>query len=299
MFAAPNEHLKEQEIQINKKFQSRFENLARIAWMPVDDPITAQDFSRLISAIAEEPDNASRQDEDGVTVLGFRECPHMKFPVVFIGGLVEGVFPSLTTRLPFTNSLENTRMGTRSLTEILREEQYYFIAALLSAQKMVYLSAPLAEGDKKLLTSAFFERVRMKVGECPWPASPGNPAASRRTAAIDAGIGIRDDNGCSVLELIPDSLGISDLAERINMEQYYRRGECDSSYDGMLSGDESISAALAGQYGPEHVWSPTSLETYATCPFAYFLNQVIDLQALPEVEPNSRQAIAGPLFIMS
>jgi len=286
LYGAPDEHMKEQEIQINKKFQSRVEALARIAWMPADDPITAQDFSRLISAIADEPDNAIRQDEVGVAVLGFRECPHMKYPVVFIGGLIEGVFPSLTTRLPFTNSLENTRMGTRSLTEILREEQYYFIAALLSAQKMVYLSAPLADGDKKLLTSAFFERVWIRVGECPWPASTENPVASRRTTAIDAGKRIRDEKACTVLNLIPDSLNISDLIERINMERYYRMGECNSSYDGLLSDDESIRAALSGHYGPEHVWSPTSLETYASCPFAYFLNRVIDLQALPEVEPN-------------
>ena len=96
-------------------------------------------------------------------MLGFRECPHLTFPVVFIGGLVEGTFPRLTTRLPFTNSLENARMGTRTLSEILREEQYYFIAALLSAQTMVYLSAPLADGEKPLLTSAFFERVRMRT----------------------------------------------------------------------------------------------------------------------------------------
>ncbi len=254
--------------------------------MPIDDPITAQDFSRLISAIAEEPDNASRQDEDGVTVLGFRECPHMKFPVVFIGGLVEGVFPSLTTRLPFTNSLENARMGTRSLTEILREEQYYFIAALLSAQKMVYLSAPLADGEKILLTSAFFERARMRIGECPWPVSTENSITSRRTTAIDAGKGIRDEKLAPSSTSIPDSLGISDLIQRINMERYYRRGECDSPYDGILFGDETIGTVLAGQYGPDHVWSPTSLETYATCPFAYFLNRVIGLEALPEVEPN-------------
>ena len=32
--------------------------------------------------------------------------------------------------------------------------------------------------------------------------------------------------------------------------------------------------------------SPTSLETYANCPFAYFLNRVIGIEALPEVEPN-------------
>jgi len=286
LFGAPDEHLKKHEIQINTKFQSRLESLARIVWMPKDDPITAQDFSRLISAIAEEPDNASRQDDAGVTVLGFRECPHMKFPVVFIGGLVEGVFPSLTTRLPFTNSLENTRMGTRSLTEILREEQYYFIAALLSAQKTVYLSAPLADGEKILLTSAFFERVRMRIGDCPWHTSIQNSAVSMRTTAIDAGKGIRDEKACTVLNLIPDSLGISDLTERINMERYYRRGECNSPYDGILSRDESIGTVLAGQYGPDHVWSPTSLETYATCPFAYFLNRVIGLRALPEVEPN-------------
>ena len=253
--------------------------------MPADDLITVQDFSRLISSIAEEPDNSSRHD-DGVTVLGFRECPHMKFPVVFIGGLVEGTFPSLTTRLPFTNSLENARMGTRTLSEILREEQYYFIAALLSAKKMVYLSAPLADGEKILLTSAFFERVRLRTGEYPWTASTENPVASCRTSAIDAGKGIRDQKACTVLNLIPDSQNISELTERVNMERYYRRGECDSSYDGILSGDESIGPVLAGQYGPDHVWSPTSLETYATCPFSYFLNRVIGLEALPEVEPN-------------
>jgi ATP-dependent helicase/DNAse subunit B len=286
LFGAPDEHLKEQEIWINKKFISHLEDLVRISWIPADEPITIQDFSRLVSSIEKEQDNAFRQDDGGVTVMGFRECPHLTFPFVFIGGLVEGVFPSLTTRLPFTNSLENARMGTRTLSEILREEQYYFIAALLSAQKTVYLSASLADGEKKLLTSAFFERVRMRTGDCPWPALIEYPVASRRTAAIDAGKGIRDEKACSVLSLIPASLDISDLTERINMERYHRRAGCDSPYDGILSGDESINAILAGQYGPDHVWSPTSLETYATCPFAYFLNRVIGLEALPEVEPN-------------
>jgi ATP-dependent helicase/DNAse subunit B len=286
LYGVPDERLKEQEILANKRFQSRLENLARGVWMPADDPITAQDFFQLVFAIAEEPDNTRRQDDGGVTVLGFRECPHLKFPVVFIGGLVESVFPSLTTRLPFTNSLENARMGTRTLSEILREEQYYFIAALLSSQKTVYLSAPLANGEKKLLTSAFFERVRVRVGDRPWPDPLENPVASRRTASIDAGKGIRVGDPCSVLHLIPVSLNISELSERINMERYYRRGACDSCYDGILSGDETIASVLAGQYGPDHTWSPTSLETYASCPFAYFLNRVIGLEALPEVEPN-------------
>jgi len=282
---APDELLHEQEIQINQKFHSSLDALARIAWMPVEDAIDTKDFSRLITSIAEEKDNAARKDDGGVTVLGFRECPHMKFPVVFIGGLVEGVFPSLTTRLPFTNSLENAKMGTRSLAEILRVEQYYFIAALLSAQKTAYLSAPLADGEKPLLTSAFFERVRMRAGLSQWPDAGGIVPASRRTAAVQAGESIRDEETCSALDMIPESRGIDDLVERINMERYYRRGVCDSPYDGILS-DASICGVLAERYSPEHVYSPTSLETYANCPFAYFLNRVINLKALPEVELN-------------
>jgi len=68
------------------------------------------------------------------------------------------------------------------------------------------------------------------------------------------------------------------------MECYHRRGLCDSSFDGMLSEDDAIQTSLAGRYGPRHVYSPTILETYAKCPFEFFLNRVIGLEALPEVE---------------
>ena len=282
-YTAPDKQMNEREIKAYNKFITRLEALALVAWIPADETIPYNAFLRFISAIAEEPDMSGRQDTGGVAVLGLRECPHLKFPHVFIGGLVEGTFPRLTTRLPFTNSLENTRMGTRTLSEILREEQYYFITALLSAQATVYLSAPLADGEKPLLTSAFFERVRMRTGVSLWP--DGSLPASRRTAAILAGADIRDEKICWALGWVPASLEINDLVERINMERNYRRGACDSSYDGILS-DESIRKVLAGRYGPEHVYSPTSLETYANCPFAYFLNRVINLKALPEVEPN-------------
>ena len=106
----------------------------------------------------------------GVSVLGIRECAHQDFPRLFICGMVEGAIPRLTTRLPFTNSLENVRMGTRSLADILHEEEYYFITALLSGEK-VYLSAPLAEGDKPLLTSAFFEKVKDRCNPECWKNS--------------------------------------------------------------------------------------------------------------------------------
>jgi len=287
LYAAPDEPTRDREIQACRKFRSRLEALATASWIPADETIDAQDFSRVVAAIAEERDESGLVDSNGVTVIGHEECQHLRFPVVFIGGLVEGIFPRLTTRLPFTNALENKRMGTRTLSEILREEQYYFIAALLAGQNAVYVSAPRADGEKPLLTSAFFERVRMRAGDSSWPDSSGIvPPASRRTAAVQAGEQIRDDDASAARDLIPETTGINDLVERINMERFYRKGAFESSYDGIISGIESIQTILAGRYGPDHVYSPTSLETYANCPFAYFLNRVIHLEALPEVEPN-------------
>jgi len=287
VYAAPDEPTRDREIQACRKFRSRLESLATAAWIPADATIDATEFFRVVLAITEERDESGLEDSSGVAVIGLLESLHLQFPVVFIGGLVEGTFPRLTTRLPFTNALENKRMGTRTLAEILREEQYFFIAALLAGQERVYVSAPRADGEKPLLTSAFFERVRMRTGDRPWPESSGRvPCASRRTAAVRAGEMIRDDDACAARDLVPETLGIYDLVERINMEGYYRKGACDSSYDGILSDDASIQAALAGRYGPDHVYSPTSLETYANCPFAYFLDRVIHLEALPEVEPN-------------
>jgi ATP-dependent helicase/DNAse subunit B len=285
-YRAPDEPTKEREIQAYKKFCSRLEALGNCAWLAGKDADAAE-FLRFIVSVAEEPDESGLADSDGVAVIGHKECQHLRFPVVFVGGLVEGTFPRLVTRLPFTNSLENAKMGTRTLAEILREEQYYFITAILSAQRTVYISAPLADGIKPLLTSAFFERVRMRTGSRPWPDLPeGAQDASRRTAAVRAGSVIGSGEPCRALATIPDSQEIDELVGRINMERFWRRGSCDSAYDGILSGNEAIRAALGQRYGPEHVYSPTSLEIYATCPFAYFLDRVIRLLALPEVEPN-------------
>lgn len=291
---APGEGTEEKEQRTCTKFRSRVQALATAAWIDAGKAVGPDEFLRLLSVLAEEPDEGSLPDRPGVTLLGPRECLHMKFPIVFIGGLVEGTFPRLTTRLPFTNTLENKRMGTRTLSEILREEQYYFIAALACAGKNLYLSAPLADGEKTLLTSAFFERVRMRIGECPWPAPSGAISpASRRTAAVTGGLEIREGNACAACNRIPAPLALDDLAERINMEGYYRRGKCDTQYDGILSGYDQILAILSGRYGPDHIWSPTILELYANCPFAYFMSRTIGLEALPDVELNLSAADRG------
>ncbi len=63
--------------------------------------------------------------------------------------------PRLTTRLPLCTNLETRELGTRTGPEILCEERYYFLAALLTANKSISLSYPETDGEKVLLRSGF------------------------------------------------------------------------------------------------------------------------------------------------
>jgi len=298
-FHLPNlSHAHDEEERIRDEhifgiFRERLESLRHNPFLPEDRKVTTDEFLRMVNILIDEPVGDPDPDGGGVSVIGIREAIHLHLPVLFICGLVEGVVPRLTTRLPFTNSLENARMGTRSLAEILHEQEYYFIAALLSSQR-IYLSAPLADGTNPLLTSAFFERVRMVCHPMGWNSS-GQDAerCSRSLAAVIAGERIAEGLVCQALDHLDPLLSIDDLVARINTERYYRKGTCDSIYEGMLSADETIAATLEERFSPDGVYSATSLETYAQCPFRFFLGNVLRLEDLPDGDQNLSPADRG------
>ncbi len=67
------------------------------------------------------------------------------------------------------------------------------------------------------------------------------------------------------------------------------------AFDGLLSG-EAAKARLAQHYGPEHCWSVSRLEEYASCPYRFFLRNVLRLEELPElaldIDYGSRGSLA-------
>jgi ATP-dependent helicase/DNAse subunit B len=45
-----------------------------------------------------------------------------------------------------------------------------------------------------------------------------------------------------------------------------------------------VALALAAHYGPDHIWSASRLEAYATCPFLFLVDSVLDLK--PRLPPT-------------
>lgn len=287
LIPAPDKKILSDEFGVREKFLACLLRAETLADVLAPEPVTCGEFLRILSTLTDEIDFLPEEPGTGVQVIGLREAANDRFPYLFLAGLTEGSLPRLTTRIPFTNQKENARMGTRTLDEVLRDAQYYFIAALLAGEKSVFLSAAQSDGENPLLTSSFFERVKARLPERLW-AEPGtgDTGHSERAGAIRAGKLVAAGEFSAAIPHLSPRTELGEIAERATMEQYERDGTRASPYAGSLSEDPAICAYLLSAFGPSHIYSPTVLETYAACPFRFYIEKVLGLAALPEIEPS-------------
>jgi ATP-dependent helicase/DNAse subunit B len=66
-------------------------------------------------------------------------------------------------------------------------------------------------------------------------------------------------------------------------------------YEGLLVG-EAARANIARRFGSEHLWSPSQLEKYATCPYQFFARQVLGLEPLEGIALRSDHLRKGHLL---
>jgi len=287
LLPAPDKKIMSAEYGAQEKFLACLDRIENLADTLAPGPVTCGEFLRILSTLAGEIDFLPEDPGTGVQVIGLREAANDRFPYLFLAGLTEGNLPRLTTRIPFTSQLENARMGTRSLDDVLREARYYFIAALLAGKQAVYLSAAQSDGENPLLSSAFFERVRALQAEGPWADTESEEIRhSKRADAVRAGNALAARDVPAALPHLSSGLVPRDIAKRATVEEYERDGTRTSPYAGYLADDPAIRAYLFDKFGPAHTYSPTVLETYAACPLCFFIEKVLEVEALPEIELN-------------
>jgi ATP-dependent helicase/nuclease subunit B len=282
--------LLEDEARDLRGFMEALAALDRVSRLFPGDKVALSEFSAMLGLLLAGTRTGGRRHGNAVRVVGVREVAHLSVPYLFVGDLVEGAMPRLTTRLPFTTDAETRRLATRSKEDILREERYHFTAALLAARTRVCLSYPAADGATPLVRSGFVDAVREAFSPDTW-GNGGFPdsrlAAARRAGALLA----RGE----VPAGMPAPLTIREAVRLLNIENYHRKGGYDSPYDGRIGDDPAILAALAERFGDGAVFSPTALETYADCPFRFYLERVLGLAPLPEADPDLTAQERGSL----
>ncbi|KUL04156.1 MAG: ATP-dependent nuclease subunit B-like protein [Methanoculleus marisnigri] len=284
----------EREARDLRAFVDLLEALERFTRVLPEQQMSLVEFSSLLGLLAAGTRSSRKRNRNAVQVVGVRELTHLSIPYLFLADLVEGVMPRLTTRLPFTTDLETRRLGTRSKADVLREERYYFIAALLAAHKRVYLSYPSADGGSPVIRSGFVDAVRETISTEPWGGS--DFPSSRIAAARKAGALLARGEFARGVAGLPPGHTIGEAVRRLIIENECRKGAYDSPYDGLLTGEPAITATLAERYGAMAVFSPTALEMYADCPFRFYLARVLGLEPLPAVDLDLTALERGSLL---
>lgn len=259
------------------------------------------DFFSAIRHVLQEKTGKVQPDSAGVLFAGLREIAHQNYPYVFLISLNEGQIPRLTTRLPFSNSSENSRMDTRTISDILRQEKYQFIAVLASGTTHLYMSWYEHKDERTVLPSVFIDCLKSSTIISDWEGYNNDDIEKTSylgdmEASFAAGTCIRTSEWEKSLTHIPSTLSLSSIVERISIERSYRFRLNRSEYDGYIGSDLLIKSALNSKFGSGYFWSASMLETYARCPFRFYLERVLNIRPLPEIGRDFPSEMKGNLI---
>ncbi|MCY2931051.1 MAG: PD-(D/E)XK nuclease family protein, partial [Planctomycetota bacterium] len=244
-----------------------------------------------------------------VQLVDVLEARPLRARHVFLLGVGEGQFPPRFSDSAVLGEAQRIAWASRGVTldsrgDLATREMLLFYLAVSRADESLTVSYLEPEGGG-LGASHFLESLTERIAgpEKPpfhrvrpgWPVPTGadgrldeSQIVSPREAVLAAAAGVfsRDFHGGKAA-LAWSAMNAREELTRAAMgifarDRRWRRGGADA-FDGRLD-REDLLAALAGRFGPEHVFSASGLSLLASCPWSFFARYVLALEPLVQPE---------------
>ncbi len=188
-------------------------------------------------------DTAGRR-ESGITVVDMEETLGLEPEHLYFGGLAETDLPARYPTDPILPDRLRRKLGMPDIDHHRDWQRFHFARTLRCSPAEPFLSYHNSDGDNLILPTPFLEAAPVPVPRDPAILSPGELQQSE---------GERDN--------VP----LADLTRPVD-----------------FSGRADVLQALAARFGPDKSISVTGLESYRRCPFLFYLERVMRLEAPPE-----------------
>ncbi len=250
-----------------------------------------------------------------VLVCSIEESRGQEFPVVFLPGLAEGLFPQRAFEDPLL--LDVFRRAACEHLPLrhhrVDQERARLHLAVAAARDRLIVSYPrmdVAEGRARVPSFYALELPRAIHGSLPelkafeektrdaapsrlnWPA-PREAAAAIDDAEYDLAVLNRADPGCARYLVDANPHLVRSLRARWTRWQ----GKTWKEQDGLITAEAGALAVLQGHRLAERPWSPSSLQKFAVCPYQFALHGILGLrprespEALEQMDPLTRGAL--------
>jgi len=259
--------------------------------------ITRQEFLKRLAQGLRETACRWPDATGGVACLEAASLRNVPFDHVFFGGLNEGAVPMPPAVNALYSEADLDRLREAGIVlegrlEHSARERLLFHHVLAAARKEITLSwRLLKEGGREASPSPFLADVKelFPTGSVEEPM----PHADSYLPHANAIASQRDLRNlafyrCPDLRMIfPEYCGSVSKGLRIEAQRHDNAPF--GIYDGVLAAPDLI-AGIAGHYGEAHEFSAHQLERYGNCPFLFFVERILGVEAFeqPEAEFDPR-----------
>lgn len=241
----------------------------------------------------------------------------LSFRAVALLGLSEGEFPRSEREDPLLTESDREALRAAGLpleSHLQGDEASLFYEAITRARERLLLTRPtLADDGQDWEPSPYWHEVLRLIKAPVLRLRSQDPLPPADIASLPEAL-LTAARGAKPQASLPDWDRVEAAAEIVRARE--ATGTTGNPWEGDL---HAVAPALAAHYGPDHVWSASRLETYATCPFMFLAGPVLGLEprllpsegydasilgtmyhavlegiyrrALPEVEPERLRAL--------
>ncbi len=237
---------------------------------------------------------APRAKPGEVMILPASDVRHLCTPYLFVTGLQEGAFPQNADRQPFYSEQERRQWNELGVPLSMRESQYqeemqFFYRLLTRASRQVTLSySRVSSKGQPQYASAFYQSVlslfdatAVEVGKLsPVPETDDLLTLSEvRMNAVEQMFHSQAGLLKWWQEASPEQHSAVSLLAAVGMNAYRFEQPGFSMFEGTLNIPDNLQA-LQARYNDDYTFSATKLESYANCPFRFFMDSVLKLSSV-------------------
>jgi len=257
---------------------------------------------RLQDALSVETLPAEYDDVGRVRVLAAHAVRGLEVPYLFVAGLAEQSFPppmhedrvysDIERRLLLEAGLHPSSSQQRACEEML-----LFYETITRATRRLVLSYPALDAKAQpLLASPYLTELEQCCGpnsvdrirdSSLTPVPTGDEAYCTREERLKSIAELVEGKPQRFVRVLSRAAANGEPAEDASLLAGLkaitaRAGNEFSGFEGVLT-SAAAQRRLTRRFGPDHCWSASALEEYATCPFRFFSANVLGLEELPEL----------------
>ncbi len=243
-------------------------------------------LKNLIQALRFERYTEREPSRFGITVTTPNEARGLKFKYVFLSGLYDRNFPT-----KYSSELFSFEDSLKLEKRHILEQQYLFYQSLQTWSSKLYVSYPEKQDTEEFMKSRFL----IALGRCVNITERNQKEYENYIFSVeDAYKMLADSNYYNWQKNSVDktiNFSFSDLEQHIDIDKSrINQEEGLEAFSGVLDISLLSDKAKASLSTANKKYSVTQFENFASCPFKYFLERILNLQETlePEEEADSK-----------